>query len=85
MALYSVVYRVSTATNQSDCWILVNHVPKHIIIYLEHACLTLSGGGGGLRGPDGQTHCRQSETSYSMTPKLGDFYFLSLIHVLAKF
>ena len=36
--------------------------------------LTLSGpGGGGLRGPDGQTHSCQSETSYPMMPKLGDF------------
>ena len=36
--------------------------------------LTLSGpGGGGLRGPDDQTHSSQSETSYSMTLKLGDF------------
>ena len=31
-------------------------------------------GGGGLRGPDGQTHSCQSETSYPMMPKLGDFY-----------
>ena len=40
------------------------------------AALTLSGpggGGGGLRGPDDQTHSWQSETSYSMMPKLGDF------------
>ena len=29
--------------------------------------------GGGLRGPDGQTHSCQSETSYPMIPKLGDF------------
>ena len=29
--------------------------------------------GGGLRGPDGQTHSCQSETSYPMMPKLGDF------------
>ena len=35
--------------------------------------LTLSGPGGGLRGPDGQTHSCQSETSYPMMPKLGDF------------
>ena len=42
---------------------------EHIII-----SLTLSGpGGGGLRGPDDQTHSWQSETSYSMMPKLGDF------------
>ena len=34
--------------------------------------LTLSGPGG-LRGPDGQTHSCQSETSYPMMPKLGDF------------
>ena len=31
------------------------------------------GGGGGLRGPDDQTHSCQSESSYSMMPKLGDF------------
>ena len=31
------------------------------------------GGGGGLRGLDGQTHSCQSETSYPMMPKLGDF------------
>ena len=31
------------------------------------------GGGGGLRGPDDQTHSCQSETYYSMMPKLGDF------------
>ena len=36
--------------------------------------LTLSGlGGGGLRGPEGQTHSCQSESSYSMMPKLCDF------------
>ena len=39
--------------------------------------LTLSGqgggGGGGLRGPNDQTHSCQSETTYSMMPKLGDF------------
>ena len=35
--------------------------------------LTLSGPGGGLRGPDGQTHSCQSETSYPMMPRLGDF------------
>ena len=29
-------------------------------------------GGGGLRGPDGQTHSCQSETSYPMMPELGD-------------
>ena len=29
--------------------------------------------GGGLRGLDGQTHSCQSETSYPMMPKLGDF------------
>ena len=34
--------------------------------------LTLSGPGG-LRGPDGQTHSCQSETSYPMMPKLSDF------------
>ena len=34
--------------------------------------LNLSGPGG-LRGPDGQTHSCQSETSYPMMPKLGDF------------
>ena len=28
---------------------------------------------GGLRGPDGETHSCQSETSYPMMPKLGDF------------
>ena len=28
--------------------------------------------GGGLRGPDDQTHSCQSETSYPMMPKLGD-------------
>ena len=43
-------------------------------------CLTLSGpwGGGGLRGADYQTQSCQSETSYSMMPKLCEFYFLSL-------
>ena len=37
--------------------------------------LTLSGqgGGGGLRGPDDQSHSFQSETSYSMMPRPGDF------------
>ena len=36
--------------------------------------LTLSGRGGGrLRGPDDQTQSCQSETSYSMMPKLSDF------------
>ena len=28
---------------------------------------------GGLRGPDGQTPSCQSETSYPIMPKLGDF------------
>ena len=37
------------------------------------ALLNLSGRGGGLRGPDDQTHNCQSETSYSMMSKLGDF------------
>ena len=44
--------------------------------YFTSDPLTLScpeGGGGGLRGPDGQTHSCQSETSYLMMPKLGDF------------
>ena len=41
---------------------------------IQNILLTLSGpGGGGLRGPDGQTHSCQSETSYPMMPKLGDF------------
>ena len=40
---------------------------------IESCSLTLSGPGGGLRGPDGQTHSCQSETSYPMMPKLGDF------------
>ena len=31
------------------------------------------GGGGGLRGPDDQTHSCQSETSHSVMPKLCDF------------
>ena len=31
------------------------------------------GGGGRLRGLDDQTHSCQSETTYSMMPKLGDF------------
>ena len=36
--------------------------------------LTLSGGaGGGGGGSDDQTHSCQSETSYSMMPKLCDF------------
>ena len=35
--------------------------------------LTLSGPGEGIRGPDGQTHSCQSETSYPIMPKLGDF------------
>ena len=30
-------------------------------------------GGGGLKGPDDQTQSCQSETSYSMMPKLSDF------------
>ena len=38
--------------------------------------LTLSGpGGGGLRGPDDQTHCSQSETSYPMSPNFVTFSF----------
>ena len=51
--------------------------------------LTLSGrkggGGGGIKGLDDHTHSCESETSYSMMPKHGDFYFLSLRHVLTKF
>ena len=43
---------------------------SHLGCYLN---LTLSDpGGGGLRG---QTHSCQSETSYPMMPKLGDFQF----------
>ena len=41
-------------------------------IKLFKNALTLSGPGG-LRGLDGQTHSCQSETSYPMMPKLGDF------------
>ena len=52
--------------------------------------LTLSGWGGGgegggLRGPDDQTHSCQSETSHSVMPKLYDFLFLSLRYLLTKF
>ena len=36
------------------------------------------GGGGGLKGMYDQTHSCQSETSYSMMPKPGDFQFLFL-------
>ena len=50
-----------------------------------HPNTTLLGPGRGLTGPDDQTHSCQSETTYSMMPKLGDFYFLFLRHVLAKF
>ena len=56
---------------------------------LYNQFLTLSGlgggGGGGLRGSDGQTHSCQSEPSYPMMLKLGDLYFLSVRHLLAKF
>ena len=41
-------------------------------LYMVLSSLTLSGPGG-LRGLDGQTHSYQSETSYPMMPKLGDF------------
>ena len=40
--------------------------------YSKLKYLTPSGPGGGLKGLDGQTHSCQSETSYSMMPKLGD-------------
>ena len=44
--------------------------------------LTLSGpvGGGGLRGPDDKTLSCQSETSYSMIPKLNLVTFSSSSH-----
>ena len=41
-------------------------------------------GPGRLRGPNDQTHSCLSETSYSMMPKLCDFYFLSSRHVLTN-
>ena len=46
-----------------------------VINVLLKCSLTLSGpgGGGGLKGPGGQTHSCQSETSYLMMPKLGEF------------
>ena len=49
-------------------------LPDILYPYLSYTLpnLTLSGPGG-LRGPDGQTHSCQSETSYPMMPKLGDF------------
>ena len=37
-----------------------------------YRALTLSGPGGDGSGPDDQTHSCQSETSYSMMPKLDD-------------
>ena len=43
------------------------------------------GGGGGLRDPDDQIYSCHSEPSYSMMPKLRDFWFLSLRHALTKF
>ena len=51
---------------------------ENLILYLTSlASLSLNpirpGGGGGLRGPDDQTHSCQSETSYSMMPKLCNF------------
>ena len=51
----------------------------------EWLALSGPGGGGGLRGQDDQIHSCQSETSYSLMPKLCDFQFLSLRHVLTKF
>ena len=44
----------------------------YLLLYAE---LTLSGPGdrGGLSGPGDQTHSCQSETPYSMMPKLCDF------------
>ena len=48
--------------------------------------LTLSGWGGEeFKSLNDQIHSCHSGTSYSMMPKLSDFYFLSLKHVLTKF
>ena len=59
--------------------VIKKHLLHHKVhqLFDSHATfLTLSGrggGGGGLRGPDDQTHSCQSETSYSMMSKLCDF------------
>ena len=55
---------------------LTNIVLYYTLCYSSH--LTLSGpeeggGGGGLRGPDDQTHSCQSEATYFMMPKHGEF------------
>ena len=49
---------------------------SHQLMYRRFNPIGAGGGGGEggrIRGPDDQTHSRQSESSYSMTPKLGDF------------
>ena len=56
----------------------VTYLSKVVQLYLDSSLavnqlLNPIRPGGGLRGPDDQTHSCQSETSYSMTPKLGDF------------
>ena len=43
------------------------------------------GGGGRLFIPDHQIIHRNSKTALSSTSKLGDFYFLSIRHMLAEF
>ena len=48
--------------------------------------VTYGGGGGrGLFGPDRQIIDHNSETALCSTSKLGDFYFLSIGHILAEF
>ena len=46
---------------------------KHLKLSIAHYFNPIIPGGGGLRGPDGQTHSCQSGTSYPMMHKLGDF------------
>ena len=47
--------------------------------------MTYARGGGGLSGPDLQIDDSNSKTAQPSTSKLGDFYFLSIRHILAEF
>ena len=60
-----------------------------IIVMSTRDFLTLlpmgGGGGGGLFGPHHQTVSHNSRTLSSRLPKLSDFSFLLLGHIVAKF
>ena len=72
LAKVDFVSHLQQSENDALLFLHIEMYFLQIIQFYELVRLTLSGPGG-LRGPDGQTHSCQSETSYPMMPKLGDF------------